>query len=365
MISTKCFNILSFVFILPSAITASDSYYGDPDEDTANGTDVDIYELLKVSNDDLGKEASGFAETEPSDISANVADDGKMTEHPGLKNAEEILNGRSIDPEEDGEDDSSSFIWIFIVVVLLAFVLLGVFNHVIIPMFCMGKTVKKEKVEDGTILKMSKLEKDDKKKEGPKEDMEEEKRGSYNEAFEDISLKTDEKELERVISIENENFERTVLKAVSAISPDMSKALDIDNEEHTNTPRNSLITDQEIEKGELDKKVEPVQNERVDPQQNEIVDPAQNEKVNPLQTNEDESQNPVNTQHKAEASDKSSPVASPKDKSTSTAAKDAKDKFRSRKKSSLSIEIEDGNITKFVEGSPGARISAITESSHE
>ena len=56
---------------------------------------------------------------------------------------------------------------------------------------------------------MYEKEKDEKKKEDlTEEEVKENKRGSHNEAFEDVSLTSEEKELERVVSIENENFEK-------------------------------------------------------------------------------------------------------------------------------------------------------------
>jgi hypothetical protein len=309
-------------------------------KDAANDTDIDVYELLKLNNmtdleeDIVDVDPTGFSMNEPEE-------DGEITEHPGLKNAEEILKGRSIAPEDEEDDSSSSLIWILIAVVLVAFALLGVFNHIIIPMFCLEKSAKKEKDEEKTILKMSDLEKDEKKKEEPIEEIKDNKRGSHNAAFEDVSLATDEKELERIVSIENENFERTVLKAVSAISPEMKDKLNTDNEEYTNTPRNSLMPNQETGKFEPE---EDKLEEKEEQEENQASESA------PKKT--DLKEELTQTEKKLE-------------KVSSTTSNDAKEGFRSRKKSTMSIEIEDGNITKFVEGSAGARISAIQETNQE
>ena len=201
MVSTNAFQISSLLMILVAGASAKDFFF---DEDIANNTDIDIYELLKLSNiTDLEED---MVDVDPTGFSMHEPEDGKITEHPGLKNAEEILNGRhtpqedeegkgeeitkqrNTAPKNDEDDSSSSLIWIFIAVVLVAFVLLGVFNHIIIPMFCLEKSAKKEKDQEKTILKMSDLEKDEKKKEDlTEEEVKENKRGSHNEAFEDVS----------------------------------------------------------------------------------------------------------------------------------------------------------------------------------
>merc|ERR1711936_1520439 len=94
-------------------------------------------------------------------------------------------------PKENGEkkpkdDSNNNLVWVIIIIVLLAFILLGVFNHIIIPMFCMEKTVKEGEKKEEVTLKMRDIEKDMKENEEPKN-----KRGSINEGFEDIPLKTE------------------------------------------------------------------------------------------------------------------------------------------------------------------------------
>jgi len=387
-------------------------------------------------DEDTAQPGSGYAKSEiyPTDHSAKDED----YEHPGFNKAEELL---ALDPDEEiGEkkpkdDSNNSLVWIIIVVVLLAFIFLGVFNHIIIPMFCMEKTVKKEDKKEEVILKMSDIEKDiEEKKE------KENNRGSINEGFEDIPLKTDNIETERVLSIENENFEKTVLKAVSAISPEMKEKFDTNNYEYTQTPRNSMY-DSNATKDNRDtvapasathKDVGENSKEHVmsDPEEKDTdganrsdneeeekyhngqenddtkklsrkvegdLDPLNNNKEEMLAIIPDLSEDTAKEDFDMNQEGKSStgPVidinekenygkekidsetipeieteASKKEASetekdskdtTSVSGNDMKEQFRSRKKSMMSIEIEDGNITNFVEGPAAAKISAIPE----
>jgi len=387
-------------------------------------------------DEDTIQPGSVYAESEiyPTDHSTEDED----YEHPGFKKAEGLLE---LDPDEEiGEkkpkdDSNNSLIWIIIVVVLLAFIFLGIFNHIIIPMFCMDKPVQKEDKKEEVILKMSDIEKDiEEKKE------KENNRGSINEGFEDIPLKTDNIETERVLSIENENFEKTVLKAVSAISPEMKEKFDTNNYEYTQTPRNSMY-DSNAAKDNMDtvapasathKDVGENSKEHVmsDPEDKDTVganrsDNEEEEKyhngqenddtkkhsrkvegdLDPLNNNEGEmlaiipdlseetakGDSDMNQEGKSptdpvmdineeendgkekidsvkipeietEASKKeASPTEKDSKDTTSVSGKDMKEQFRSRKKSMMSIEIEDGNITNFVEGPAVAKISAIPE----
>jgi len=387
-------------------------------------------------DEDTTQPGSDYVESEiyPTDHSVEDED----YEHPGFKKTEKLLE---LDPDEEiggkkpKDDSNNSLVWIIIVVVLLAFIFLGVFNHIIIPMFCMEKPVKKEDTKEEVILKMSDIEKDiEEKKE------KENNRGSINEGFEDIPLKTDNIETERVLSIENENFEKTVLKAVSAISPEMKEKFDTNNYEYTQTPRNSMYDsnatkdnrDNVIPASATHKDVGENSKEHVmsDHEEKDTVganrsDNEEEEKYHNGQENDDtkkhsrkeeEDLDPLNNNEgemlviipdlseetakgdsdmnqegksptdpvmdidekenygkekidsekipeiETEASKKeASPTEKDSKDTTSVSGKDMKEQFRSRKKSMMSIEIEDGNITNFVEGPAAAKISAIPE----
>jgi len=380
-------------------------------------------------DEDTTQPGSDYVESEiyPTDHSVEDED----YEHPGFKKTEKLLE---LDPDEEiggkkpKDDSNNSLVWIIIVVVLLAFIFLGVFNHIIIPMFCMEKPVKKEDTKEEVILKMSDIEKDiEEKKE------KENNRGSINEGFEDIPLKTDNIETERVLSIENENFEKTVLKAVSAISPEMKEKFDTNNYEYTQTPRNSMYdsnatkdnrdnvipasathkdvgenskehvmsdheekdtdganrSDNEEEENDYTKKPSRQVEGNLDPLNNnkgemlaiipdlseetakEDSDMNQEEKrstdpVIDINEKENYGKEKIDSETipeiETEASKKEASLTEKDSKdTTSVSGNDMKEQFRSRKKSIMSIEIEDGNITNFVEGPAVAKISAIPE----
>jgi len=186
-----------------------------------------------------GETGSGFADSDIYPTDHSIED--------GFKNVEEILKldtDEVIGEKEQNDDSNNNLVWVIIIIVSLAFILLGVFNHIIIPMFCMEKTVKEGERKEEVILKMSDIEKDIKENEETTN-----KRGSINEGFEDIPLKTENIETERILSIENENFEKTVLKAISAIGQDTKETFDTNNREYTKTPRNSISKNTE-DKGE-------------------------------------------------------------------------------------------------------------------
>eukprot|EP00092_Neocalanus_flemingeri_P016576 GFUD01017936.1.p1 GENE.GFUD01017936.1~~GFUD01017936.1.p1 ORF type:complete len:246 (-),score=92.16 GFUD01017936.1:503-1240(-) len=241
---------------------------------------------------------------------------------------------------------------------------------------------------------MSELEKDEKKN----TDLEESKVGSHNEKV--------EKDIERIESIENENFDRAILSAVSAIevTPEPKKKPAIVNEEYTNTPRNSLKDSKTKEK--IDENV-VVNNENLSkgpmPNIKEEAEESDKYQTSDSQTNEEEKKGEqknddtafddeslttiekdiervaddsfdrailnavsaieVSPEHKKKLSDDNRETVAVsngelnKEKpSASSASKDAKEMFRSRKKSTMSMQIEDGNIKNYVEG-PQERVS--------
>ena len=287
-------------------------------------------------------------------IASEEAEGSGFVDDPGLDKVEELL---ALDPTEDEdshnqeteEQESGNFIWTLIGVALAAFVLLGVFNHIIIPFCCVEKIGMKDKEQGGAVMKMSEMEKDEKKNNEAKTVLEENKRGSNNEGFEDVPLTTAEKDIERIESIENENFDKTILKAVSAIevSSETPTKVFTDNDEYTKTPRNSLTNSKEKADGD-----EAFSNEDL------------NSGPMPNIEEEDEARGKdQDSQTKEEMRDKAPEELI--DNSSSAPSKDAKEMFRSRKKSMISIEIEDGNIKNFVEGPPGERVSTITETNQE
>eukprot|EP00092_Neocalanus_flemingeri_P016572 GFUD01017932.1.p1 GENE.GFUD01017932.1~~GFUD01017932.1.p1 ORF type:complete len:400 (-),score=138.54 GFUD01017932.1:108-1280(-) len=324
-------------------------------------------------------------------------DEGCMEEEDSLDVQKRIgIDSGNKEDEEEEKQESVGLLGIFIAIVLSVFIMLGVFNHVIIPFCCIGKKDKKDKEQGGAVLKMSELENDEKKNTDSNTDLEESKVGSHNEAV--------EKDIERIESIENENFDRAILNAVSAIevTPEPKKKPAIVNEEYTNTPRNSLKdsktkekidenvlnnenlskgpmpnikegagesdqTNEEGKKGEQknddtafdDESLTTIEKEeRVESVANDSFDRAILNAVSAIE---------VSPEHKKKLSDDNRETVAvsneelnkgpQKEKSSaSSSSKDAKEMFRSRKKSTMSIQIEDGNIKNYVEGPPGESI---------
>eukprot|EP00092_Neocalanus_flemingeri_P016573 GFUD01017933.1.p1 GENE.GFUD01017933.1~~GFUD01017933.1.p1 ORF type:complete len:402 (-),score=136.57 GFUD01017933.1:102-1280(-) len=324
-------------------------------------------------------------------------DEGCMKKEDSLDVQKRIgIDSGNKEDEEEEKQESVGLLGIFIAIVLSVFIMLGVFNHVIIPFCCIGKKDKKDKEQGGAVLKMSELENDEKKNTDSNTDLEESKVGSHNEAV--------EKDIERIESIENENFDRAILNAVSAIevTPEPKKKPAIVNEEYTNTPRNSLKdsktkekidenvlnnenlskgpmpnikegagesdqTNEEGKKGEQknddtafdDESLTTIEKEeRVESVANDSFDRAILNAVSAIE---------VSPEHKKKLSDDNRETVAvsneelnkgpQKEKSSaSSSSKDAKEMFRSRKKSTMSIQIEDGNIKNYVEG-PQERVS--------
>ena len=286
--------------------------------------------------------------------------------------------------------------------------MLGVFNHVIIPMFCIKEEIEKDKPVEEKVT-MTELKKSEEKEEDKN------KRGSLNKGFEDVPLSKEETELQQRVSIENENVEKTVLMALSANNPSLKEVNKAENDEYTNTPRNSMVGSQikdPIILSEDASKQEATINENIGDQlnkpepsedekqrenhnrENEKIPDDQvskkNEKENNLtdeSLNLSEEKRTENTTEPFQPTEQNSgnqlidsstpakeekPVLTEEDGKTETPADDAngkvddrktevKEKFRSRKKSTMSIEIEDGNITKFVEGSGTTKAASRTE----
>lgn len=292
------------------------------DENTEASDDAEYQKILDVLKLDE-TETSGYA----------VPD---ITTDSGLS-TNDAKTGEKVDDEEE----SDRLIWIIIAILLMTFVFLGVFNHVIIPLFCIERKGKKDKNEIEPVIKMSEIEKEEKKTDDSSTDIETNKEGTEKESFKDAAIATTNNDIERIESIENENFDNSVLKVVSTseVSPRAKKAKLSDNEEYTNTPRNSLAV--------------------VKDNENPIADSGFR--------NEDEFKEKLETKLEQEVEEKISPKEESSDNSTPTPApiEVKKEEFRSRKKSSISIEIEDGNIKNFVEGPPGGRISTIAETNQE
>eukprot|EP00092_Neocalanus_flemingeri_P016575 GFUD01017935.1.p1 GENE.GFUD01017935.1~~GFUD01017935.1.p1 ORF type:complete len:406 (-),score=138.30 GFUD01017935.1:102-1292(-) len=328
-------------------------------------------------------------------------DEGCMEKEDSLNVQKRIgIDSGNKEDEEEEKQESAGILGILIAIVFSVFLMLGVFNHVIIPFCCIGKKDKKDKEQGGAVLIMSELEKDEKKN----TDLEESKVGSHNEAV--------EKDIERIESIENENFDRAILNAVSAIevTPEPKKKPAIVNEEYTNTPRNSLKDSKTKEK--IDENV-VVNNENLSkgpmPNIKEEAEESDKYQTSDSQTNEEEKKGEqknddtafddeslttiekeervesvandsfdrailnavsaieVSPEHKKKLSDDNRETVAvsneelnkgpQKEKSSaSSSSKDAKEMFRSRKKSTMSIQIEDGNIKNYVEG-PQERVS--------
>eukprot|EP00092_Neocalanus_flemingeri_P063951 GFUD01077499.1.p1 GENE.GFUD01077499.1~~GFUD01077499.1.p1 ORF type:complete len:402 (+),score=122.16 GFUD01077499.1:29-1207(+) len=331
-------------------------------------------------------------------------DKGCMKEEDPLDVQKRIgIDSGNKEDEEEEKQESVGLLGILIAIILSVFIMLGVFNHVIIPFCCIGKKDKKDKEQGGAVLKMSELENDEKNNTDLHTDLEESKVGGHNEAVDNVSLTGVEKDTERIESIENENFDRAILNAVSAIevTPEPKKKPAIVNEEYTNTPRNidvSIVlnnenlskgpmpnikeeagesdkyqtsdsqTNEEEEKGEQkndatafdDESLTTIEKdiERVDSVANDSFDRAILNAVSAIE---------VSPEHKKKLSDDNRETVAvsneelnkgpQKEKpSASSWSKDAKEMFRSRKKSTMSIQIEDGNIKNYVEGPPGESI---------
>merc|ERR1711936_538228 len=243
-------------------------------------------------------------------LGVSIASENDQTlqpQHSSHKKIEDLIAGEDIDgsdyenvDENDQEEkETNSLIWILI--------LLGVFNHIIVPMFCIGKKQNKDKIEE-TTMRVNEI------KNGENIDDKIKTEGNHNEAFEDLPETTLDTDNERIQSIKNENFDKTLLNKIS------------DNQDHTNTPGISL------EDGE-ENYIEPsiANNEKVD------LAMKNNQEVKEAQAKADHAQ--IN--------------------------EFTSDKFRPREKNSCNIEIEDGNIKKFVEGPPGGKIATIEESNQE
>eukprot|EP00092_Neocalanus_flemingeri_P012450 GFUD01013423.1.p1 GENE.GFUD01013423.1~~GFUD01013423.1.p1 ORF type:complete len:402 (-),score=128.96 GFUD01013423.1:286-1458(-) len=327
-------------------------------------------------------------------------DEGCMKGEDSLDVQKRIgIDSGTREDEEEEKQESVGLLGIFIAIVLSVFLMLGVFNHVIIPFCCIVKKDKKDKEQGGAVLKMSELEKDEKKNTDSNTDLEESTVGSHNEAV--------EKDIERIESIENENFDRAILNAVSAIevTPEPKTKPAIVNEEYTNTPRNSLKDSKTKEK--IDENVLNNENLSKGPMPNIKEEAGESDKyqTSDSQTNEEEKKGEqkndytasddeslttiekeervesvanysfdrailnavsaieVSPEHKKKLSDDNRETVAVsngelnKEKpSASSASKDAKEMFRSRKKSTMSIQIEDGNIKNYVEG-PQERVS--------
>eukprot|EP00092_Neocalanus_flemingeri_P022968 GFUD01024900.1.p1 GENE.GFUD01024900.1~~GFUD01024900.1.p1 ORF type:complete len:402 (-),score=131.28 GFUD01024900.1:211-1395(-) len=331
-------------------------------------------------------------------------DEGCMKKEDPLDVQKRIgIDSGNKEDEEEEKQESVGLLGIFIAIVLSVFIMLGVFNHVIIPFCCIGKKDKKDKEQGGAVLIMSELEKDEKKNTDSNTDLEESTVGSHNEAV--------EKDIERIESIENENFDRAILNAVSAIevTPEPKKKPAIVNEEYTNTPRNSLKDSKTKEK--IDENVLNNENLSKGPMPNIKEEAGESDKyqTSDSQTNEEEKKGEqkndytasddeslttiekeervesvandsfdrailnavsaieVSPEHKKKLSDDNRETVAvsneelnkgpQKEKpSASSSSKDAKEMFRSRKKSTMSIQIEDGNIKNYVEG-PQERVS--------
>eukprot|EP00092_Neocalanus_flemingeri_P031154 GFUD01033841.1.p1 GENE.GFUD01033841.1~~GFUD01033841.1.p1 ORF type:complete len:415 (-),score=135.79 GFUD01033841.1:184-1395(-) len=325
-------------------------------------------------------------------------DEGCMKKEDPLDVQKRIgIDSGNKEDEEEEKQESVGLLGIFIAIVLSVFLMLGVFNHVIIPFCCIGKKDKKDKEQGGAVLIMSELEKDEKKNTDSNTDLEESTVGSHNEAV--------EKDIERIESIENENFDRAILNAVSAIevTPEPKKKPAIVNEEYTNTPRNSLKESKT--KGKIDENVLNNENLSKGPMPNIKEEAGESDKyqTSDSQTNEEEKKGEqkndytasddeslttiekeervesvanesfdrailnavsaieVSPEHKKKLSDDNRETVAvsneelnkgpQKEKpSASSSSKDAKEMFRSRKKSTMSIQIEDGNIKNYVEG---------------
>eukprot|EP00092_Neocalanus_flemingeri_P084949 GFUD01106806.1.p1 GENE.GFUD01106806.1~~GFUD01106806.1.p1 ORF type:complete len:411 (-),score=127.66 GFUD01106806.1:102-1307(-) len=397
MVSMGVFRISFALLVITAACFAEEgdienSGYGEMSEDQY----LNIEKTLATDgpeDDCVIRDEGCMKKEDPLDVQKRIGIDSGNKEDD---NENSRFGSEYYEDQEEEKEDSVGLLGILIAIVLSVFLMLGVFNHVIIPFCCIGKKDKKDKAQGGAVLIMSELEKDEKKNTDSNTDLEESKVGSHNEAV--------EKDIERIESIENENFDRAILNAVSAIevTPEPKKKPAIVNEEYTNTPRNSLKdsktkekidenvlnnenlskgpmpnikegagesdqTNEEGKKGEQknddtafdDESLTTIEKEeRVESVANDSFDRAILNAVSAIE---------VSPEHKKKLSDDNRETVAvsneelnkgpQKEKSSaSSSSKDAKEMFRSRKKSTMSIQIEDGNIKNYVEG-PQERVS--------
>eukprot|EP00092_Neocalanus_flemingeri_P007453 GFUD01008049.1.p1 GENE.GFUD01008049.1~~GFUD01008049.1.p1 ORF type:complete len:399 (+),score=131.87 GFUD01008049.1:29-1198(+) len=385
MVSMGVFRISFALLVITAACFAEE---GDIENSGEEQTEQDQYRNIEKT----------LATDGPEDDCVS-GDKGCMKKEDPLDVQKRIgIDSGNKEDEEEEKQESVGLLGIFIAIVLSVFIMLGVFNHVIIPFCCIGKKDKKDKEQGGAVLIMSELEKDEKKKTDSNTDLEESTVGSHNEAV--------EKDIERIESIENENFDRAILNAISAIevTPEPKKKPAIVNEEYTNTPRNSLedsktkgkndvnvvVNNKDLSKGPMPNiKEEAEESDKYqtsDSQTNK--EEEKGEQKNDATAFDDESLTTiekdiervaddsfdrailnavsaieVSPEHKKKLSDDNRETVAVsngelnKEKpSASSASKDAKEMFRSRKKSTMSIQIEDGNIKNYVEG-PQERVS--------
>eukprot|EP00092_Neocalanus_flemingeri_P012448 GFUD01013421.1.p1 GENE.GFUD01013421.1~~GFUD01013421.1.p1 ORF type:complete len:411 (-),score=132.94 GFUD01013421.1:286-1488(-) len=396
MVSMGVFRISFALLVITAACFAEEgdienSGYGEMSEDQYRNIEKTL--ATDGPEDDCVSGDEGCMKKEdPLDVQKRIGIDSGNKEDD---NENSRFGSEYYEDQEEEKEDSVGLLGIFIAIVLSVFLMLGVFNHVIIPFCCIGKKDKKDKAQGGAVLIMSELEKDQKKN----TDLEESKVGSHNEAVEN--------DIERIESIENENFDRAILNAVSAIevTPEPKKKPAIVNEEYTNTPRNSLKDSKTKEK--IDENVLNNENLSKGPMPNIKEEAGESDKyqTSDSQTNEEEKKGEqkndytasddeslttiekeervesvanesfdrailnavsaieVSPEHKKKLSDDNRETVAVsngelnKEKpSASSASKDAKEMFRSRKKSTMSIQIEDGNIKNYVEG-PQERVS--------
>eukprot|EP00092_Neocalanus_flemingeri_P063959 GFUD01077507.1.p1 GENE.GFUD01077507.1~~GFUD01077507.1.p1 ORF type:complete len:416 (+),score=134.76 GFUD01077507.1:37-1248(+) len=399
MVSMSVFRISFALLVITAACFAEEadienSGYGEMSEDQY--TNIEKTLATDGPEDDcvIGEEGC-MKKEDPLDVQKRIGIDSGNNEDD---NENSRFGSEYYEDQEEEKEDSVGLLGIFIAIVLSVFLMLGVFNHVIIPFCCIGKKDKKDKEQGGAVLIMSELEKDEKKNTDSNTDLEESTVGSHNEAV--------EKDIERIESIENENFDRAILNAISAIevTPEPKKKPAIVNEEYTNTPRNSLedsktkgkndvnvvVNNKDLSKGPMPNiKEEAEESDKYqtsDSQTNK--EEEKGEQKNDATAFDDESLTTiekdiervaddsfdrailnavsaieVSPEHKKKLSDDNRETVAVsngelnKEKpSASSASKDAKEMFRSRKKSTMSIQIEDGNIKNYVEG-PQERVS--------
>eukprot|EP00092_Neocalanus_flemingeri_P063952 GFUD01077500.1.p1 GENE.GFUD01077500.1~~GFUD01077500.1.p1 ORF type:complete len:423 (+),score=128.64 GFUD01077500.1:37-1269(+) len=406
MVSMSVFRISFALLVITAACFAEEadienSGYGEMSEDQY--TNIEKTLATDGPEDDcvIGEEGC-MKKEDPLDVQKRIGIDSGNNEDD---NENSRFGSEYYEDQEEEKEDSVGLLGIFIAIVLSVFLMLGVFNHVIIPFCCIGKKDKKDKEQGGAVLIMSELEKDEKKNTDSNTDLEESTVGSHNEAV--------EKDIERIESIENENFDRAILNAISAIevTPEPKKKPAIVNEEYTNTPRNSLEdsktkgkndvnvvvnnkdlskgpmpnikeeaeesdkyqtsdsqTNEELEKGEqknddtafddespttIEKDIGRVESAANDNFDRAILNAVSAIEVSPEHKKKLFDDNRVNIAVSNEELNK----GPQKEKfSGSSSSKDAKEMFRSRKKSTMSIQIEDGNIKNYVEG-PQERVS--------
>eukprot|EP00092_Neocalanus_flemingeri_P075996 GFUD01094226.1.p1 GENE.GFUD01094226.1~~GFUD01094226.1.p1 ORF type:complete len:428 (-),score=134.96 GFUD01094226.1:165-1415(-) len=398
MVSMGVFRISFALLVITAACFAEEgdienSGYGEMSEDQYRNIEQTL--AIDGPEDDCVSGDEGcMKKKDPPDVQKKIGIDSGNKEDD---NENSRFGSEYYEDEEDEKEDSVGLLGIFIAIVLSVFLMLGVFNHVIIPFCCIVKKDKKDKEQGGAVLKMSELEKDEKKNTDSNTDLEESKVGSHNEAV--------EKDIERIESIENENFDRAILNAISAIevTPEPKKKPAIVNEEYTNTPRNSLKESKT--KGKIDENVLNNENLSKGPMPNIKEEAGESDKyqTSDSQTNEEEKKGEqkndytasddeslttiekeervesvanesfdrailnavsaieVSPEHIKKLSDDNRETVAVRNEelnkgpqkekpSASSSSKDAKEMFRSRKKSTMSIQIEDGNIKNYVEG---------------